>query len=80
MDKSMVRGEKLHLVPKERNRLGIHLDRPLHKLRLDDSTDKEDIRVTLYRDSASWCPYCPKSVDDTRRETHHQSEHAMLRR
>mmetsp|Transcript_32273 Transcript_32273/g.96802 ORF Transcript_32273/g.96802 Transcript_32273/m.96802 type:complete len:518 (-) Transcript_32273:555-2108(-) len=34
---------------------------PLHKLRLfDDSNREEDIRVTLYRDSASWCPYCQK--------------------
>eukprot|EP00584_Thalassiosira_punctigera_P003368 CAMPEP_0172526984 /NCGR_PEP_ID=MMETSP1067-20121228/1799_1 /TAXON_ID=265564 ORGANISM="Thalassiosira punctigera, Strain Tpunct2005C2" /NCGR_SAMPLE_ID=MMETSP1067 /ASSEMBLY_ACC=CAM_ASM_000444 /LENGTH=573 /DNA_ID=CAMNT_0013310635 /DNA_START=103 /DNA_END=1827 /DNA_ORIENTATION=- len=34
---------------------------PLHKLRLfDESNDEEDVRVTLFRDSASWCPYCQK--------------------
>jgi hypothetical protein len=34
---------------------------PLHKLRLYDETNKEeDVRVTFYRDSASWCPYCQK--------------------
>ena len=34
---------------------------PLHKLRLfDESNKEEDVRVTLYRDSASWCPYCQK--------------------
>jgi len=34
---------------------------PLHKLRLfDESNNEEDVRVTLFRDSASWCPYCQK--------------------
>jgi glutathione S-transferase len=34
---------------------------PLHKLRLfDESNDENDVRVTLFRDSASWCPYCQK--------------------
>lgn len=34
---------------------------PLHKLRLFDASNREeDVRVTLYRDSASWCPYCQK--------------------
>jgi len=34
---------------------------PLHALRLfDESNKEEDVRVTLYRDSASWCPYCQK--------------------
>lgn len=34
---------------------------PLHKIRLfDESNKEEDIRVTFYRDSASWCPYCGK--------------------
>lgn len=34
---------------------------PLHKVRLYDESNKEsDIRVTFYRDSASWCPYCQK--------------------
>lgn len=34
---------------------------PLHKLRLfDESNSEDDVRVTLYRDSASWCPYCQK--------------------
>lgn len=32
---------------------------PLHSLRLfDESNKEEDVRVTLFRDSASWCPYC----------------------
>ena len=34
---------------------------PLHKVRLYDESNKEqDIRVTFFRDSASWCPYCQK--------------------
>ena len=34
---------------------------PLHKIRLyDDRNQPEDVRVTFYRDSASWCPYCQK--------------------
>jgi glutathione S-transferase len=35
---------------------------PLHKIRLFDSNSKKesDIRVTFYRDSAAWCPYCMK--------------------
>jgi glutathione S-transferase len=34
---------------------------PLHKVRLYDESNREDeIRVTFYRDSASWCPYCQK--------------------
>lgn len=34
---------------------------PMHKLRLfDESNDENDVRVTLFRDSASWCPYCQK--------------------
>lgn len=34
---------------------------PMHKIRLyDDSNDESDVRVTFYRDSASWCPYCQK--------------------
>eukprot|EP00978_Attheya_sp_CCMP212_P029267 scaffold103445_cov58-Attheya_sp.AAC.6 len=34
---------------------------PLHKVRLyDESNKEEDVRVTFYRDSASWCPYCQK--------------------
>ena len=34
---------------------------PLHRVRLfDESNKEEDIRVTFYRDSASWCPYCQK--------------------
>lgn len=32
---------------------------PLHKIRLyDDSNSEDDILVTFYRDSASWCPVC----------------------
>lgn len=34
---------------------------PMHKIRLfDESNQEKDIRVTFYRDSASWCPYCQK--------------------
>jgi len=34
---------------------------PMHKVRLYDESNKEsDIRVTFYRDHASWCPYCQK--------------------
>lgn len=40
---------------------GIGPASPLNKIRLyDESNTEEDIRVTLYRDSASWCPYCQK--------------------
>eukprot|EP00571_Detonula_confervacea_P012704 CAMPEP_0172298612 /NCGR_PEP_ID=MMETSP1058-20130122/1186_1 /TAXON_ID=83371 /ORGANISM="Detonula confervacea, Strain CCMP 353" /LENGTH=535 /DNA_ID=CAMNT_0013007893 /DNA_START=14 /DNA_END=1618 /DNA_ORIENTATION=+ len=52
--------------PEERNfrnnlAKGIGKPSPLHKLRLfDESNDEKDVRVTLYRDSASWCPYCQK--------------------
>jgi glutathione S-transferase len=36
---------------------GIGKASPLNKIRsLDESNKEEDIRVTLYRDSASWCP------------------------
>jgi len=36
---------------------GIGPASPLHKIRLfDESNKEEDIRVTLYRDHASWCP------------------------
>jgi len=34
---------------------------PFHKIRLYDESNKEnDIRITFYRDHASWCPYCQK--------------------
>jgi len=34
---------------------------PMHKIRLfDESNTEEDVVVTFYRDSASWCPYCQK--------------------
>lgn len=40
---------------------GYGIGSPLHKVRLYDESNKEqDIRVTFYRDSASWCPYCQK--------------------
>jgi len=29
-------------------------------LRLFDAKSEEDVRVTLYRDDAAWCPYCQK--------------------
>eukprot|EP00565_Helicotheca_tamesis_P005071 CAMPEP_0185727006 /NCGR_PEP_ID=MMETSP1171-20130828/2814_1 /TAXON_ID=374046 /ORGANISM="Helicotheca tamensis, Strain CCMP826" /LENGTH=263 /DNA_ID=CAMNT_0028395471 /DNA_START=79 /DNA_END=866 /DNA_ORIENTATION=- len=41
--------------------LGYGPPSPLHHTRLYSTTNTEsDIRVTLYRDSASWCPYCQK--------------------
>eukprot|EP00569_Conticribra_weissflogii_P003695 CAMPEP_0171328628 /NCGR_PEP_ID=MMETSP0878-20121228/761_1 /TAXON_ID=67004 /ORGANISM="Thalassiosira weissflogii, Strain CCMP1336" /LENGTH=572 /DNA_ID=CAMNT_0011828489 /DNA_START=51 /DNA_END=1769 /DNA_ORIENTATION=+ len=40
---------------------GYGMASPLHSLRLfDESNKEEDVRVTLFRDSASWCPYCQK--------------------
>lgn len=40
---------------------GIGRASPLNKIRLYDETNQEkDIRVTFYRDHASWCPYCQK--------------------
>ncbi|KAL7483602.1 hypothetical protein ACHAW6_009247 [Cyclotella cf. meneghiniana] len=40
---------------------GIGVGSPLHTLRLyDENNREEDVRVTLFRDSASWCPYCQK--------------------
>jgi len=40
---------------------GYGVGSPLHKVRLyDESNQEQDIRVTFYRDSASWCPYCHK--------------------
>lgn len=34
---------------------------PLHKIRLyNEKNTEKDVRVTFYRDSASWCPYCQK--------------------
>ena len=29
-------------------------------LRIFDAKDESDVRVTLFRDSAAWCPYCQK--------------------
>jgi glutathione S-transferase len=46
-----------------RNNLGKGYGKPspLHSLRLfDETNDEKDVRVTLFRDSASWCPYCQK--------------------
>jgi len=31
-----------------------------NKLRLQDASDESEIRLTLYRDHAGWCPYCQK--------------------
>lgn len=48
---------------KFRNNLprGVGVGSPLHRLRLfDEENREEDVRVTLFRDSASWCPYCQK--------------------
>jgi len=40
---------------------GYGIGSPQHKVRLfDESNKEEDVRVTFYRDSASWCPYCQK--------------------
>lgn len=40
---------------------GYGVGSPMHKIRLfDESNKEEDIAVTFYRDSASWCPYCQK--------------------
>ena len=40
---------------------GYGVSSPLHKVRLYNEQNKvEDVRVTFYRDSASWCPYCQK--------------------
>ena len=30
------------------------------KLRLFGAASEADVRVTLYRDHAGWCPYCQK--------------------
>lgn len=30
------------------------------QLRLFDAKSEDDVRVTLYRDTAAWCPYCQK--------------------
>lgn len=41
--------------------LGYGVASPLQKIRLyDERNSINDVRVTLYRDSASWCPYCQK--------------------
>jgi glutathione S-transferase len=40
---------------------GYGVGSPLHLLRLYSKENREeDVRVTFYRDSASWCPYCQK--------------------
>jgi glutathione S-transferase len=40
---------------------GYGVGSPLHLVRLyNEKNREEDIRVTFYRDSASWCPYCQK--------------------
>ncbi|GMH68337.1 hypothetical protein TL16_g04904, partial [Triparma laevis f. inornata] len=33
---------------------------PFNSIRLFNGEKEDDVRVTLYRDSASWCPYCQK--------------------
>ena len=30
------------------------------KLRLFDAKSEDEVRVTLFRDTAAWCPYCQK--------------------
>ena len=30
------------------------------KMRLFDAADESEVRVTLFRDTAAWCPYCQK--------------------
>ena len=38
---------------------GIGSPSPLNKIRLfEEGNEEKDIRVTLYRDHASWCPVC----------------------
>ena len=40
---------------------GYGVGSPLHNLRLfHEGNKEEEVRVTFYRDSASWCPYCQK--------------------
>ncbi len=40
---------------------GYGIGSPMHKIRLfEESNKEEDVAVTFYRDSASWCPYCQK--------------------
>lgn len=46
---------------RENLKSGIGEGSPMHALRLfDESNKEEDVRITFYRDSASWCPYCQK--------------------
>lgn len=60
--------ERLHALQTDEERqfrsnlpFGYGKGSPLHKLRLfDESNTEADVRVTFYRDSASWCPYCQK--------------------
>jgi hypothetical protein len=43
---------------------GYGVGSPMHKLRLfHDGNKEEDVRVTFYRDSASWCPYWYVKLD-----------------
>ena len=47
---------------------GYGVGSPLNKIRLyDDSNKEEDIKVTFYRDSASWCKYNYKMIRGCRR-------------
>jgi len=60
--------ESLQTTPEERNFRSHVVEQgygdvgsPLQKMRLYDESNKEsDIRITFYRDHASWCPYCQK--------------------
>jgi glutathione S-transferase len=46
---------------RENLKSGIGEGSPMHALRrFDESNKEEDVRITFYRDSASWCPYCQK--------------------
>ena len=42
---------------RKEGRGGTHTDA---LLRLFDAKSEDDVRVTLYRDNAAWCPYCQK--------------------
>ena len=45
------------LEDRERGEGGAHTDA---KVRLFDAKSEDEIRVTLFRDTAAWCPYCQK--------------------
>jgi hypothetical protein len=57
---------------------GYGIASPMNKVRLfDESNKEEDIRVTFYRDSASWCPYCQVSPDQPTVESDRRAVHLI---